>query len=97
MAKFEEHCAESVRLFGKPYAELYRWLDELLNTTACVTAASATIKPESMKLSGSLELTPIPPPANISSPTLSWKVGPNVIRSPRAKAIMSEWGFFNER
>ena len=28
MPKFEEHCAESVRLFGKPYAELHRWLDE---------------------------------------------------------------------
>ena len=28
MPKFEEHCAESVRLFGKPYAELHSWLDE---------------------------------------------------------------------
>lgn len=26
--KFEEHCAESVTLFGKPYAEVHRWLDE---------------------------------------------------------------------
>ena len=28
MPKFEEHCTESVRLFGKSYAELHRWLDE---------------------------------------------------------------------
>jgi hypothetical protein len=27
MAKFEAHCAESIRLFGQPYAEVHRWLD----------------------------------------------------------------------
>lgn len=28
MSKLEEHCAESVRLFGKANIELHRWLDE---------------------------------------------------------------------
>jgi hypothetical protein len=27
---FEQHCEESERLFGKPYAEVHRWLDELM-------------------------------------------------------------------
>jgi hypothetical protein len=27
MAKFEAHCEESMRLFGKPYPEVHRWLD----------------------------------------------------------------------
>ena len=27
--KREEHEAESIRLFGKPYTEVHRWLDEL--------------------------------------------------------------------
>jgi hypothetical protein len=26
--KFEEHCAESERIFGKPYEKVHRWLDE---------------------------------------------------------------------
>lgn len=28
MARFEDHCAESERLFGKAFAEVHRWLDE---------------------------------------------------------------------
>jgi hypothetical protein len=28
MAKFEQHCDESIRVFGKPFAEVHRWLDE---------------------------------------------------------------------
>lgn len=27
---FEKHCEESTRLFGKPYEEVHRWLDELM-------------------------------------------------------------------
>jgi hypothetical protein len=27
---FEEHCEESIRLFGKPYEEVHRWLDEFM-------------------------------------------------------------------
>ena len=27
MASFEHHCAESSRLFGRPWPELHRWLD----------------------------------------------------------------------
>jgi len=26
--KFEEHCIESLLLFGKDYADVHRWLDE---------------------------------------------------------------------
>ena len=26
--KFEEHCAESAILFGRPFEEVHRWLDE---------------------------------------------------------------------
>jgi hypothetical protein len=26
--RFEEHCAESVRLFGEPWEAVHRWLDE---------------------------------------------------------------------
>lgn len=26
--KFEEHCNESIILFGAPYAEVHKWLDE---------------------------------------------------------------------
>ena len=28
MARFIEHCDESLRLFGKLFAEVHRWLDE---------------------------------------------------------------------
>ena len=28
MSKFEDHCRESVKLFGKPYDEVHLWLDE---------------------------------------------------------------------
>ena len=32
MPRFEYHCAESLRLFGKPYEEVHRWLDEFAGT-----------------------------------------------------------------
>ena len=28
VAKFEDHCAESARMFGNSFAEVHRWLDE---------------------------------------------------------------------
>ncbi len=28
MPGFEVHCKESIRLFGKPFEEVHRWLDE---------------------------------------------------------------------
>jgi len=28
MSKFEDHCNESTKLFGKPYEEVHLWLDE---------------------------------------------------------------------
>ena len=28
MPSFEQHCEESVRLFGEPYEQVHRWLDE---------------------------------------------------------------------
>ena len=28
----DEHCQESVRLFGKPYEEIHSWLDEFAGT-----------------------------------------------------------------
>ena len=28
MAHFDQHCAEALSKFGKPYAEVHRWLDE---------------------------------------------------------------------
>jgi len=28
MASFEKHCEESTALFGQPYEEVHRWLDE---------------------------------------------------------------------
>jgi uncharacterized protein YcaQ len=28
MSKFEDHCNESIALFGKPYEEVHLWLDE---------------------------------------------------------------------
>lgn len=30
--KFEDHCAESILLFGKPYEEIHRWLDDFAGT-----------------------------------------------------------------
>jgi len=32
MAWFVEHCEESIRSFGKVYAEVHRWLDEFAGT-----------------------------------------------------------------
>lgn len=29
---FEEHCRESKKLFGKPYKEVHKWLDEFAGT-----------------------------------------------------------------
>ena len=28
MPSFEQHCAESIVLFGKPFGEVHKWLDE---------------------------------------------------------------------
>ena len=32
MSKFEDHCRESIALFGKPYEEVHHWLDEFYGT-----------------------------------------------------------------
>jgi hypothetical protein len=32
MSTFEKHCQESISLFGKPYEEVHRWLDEFMGT-----------------------------------------------------------------
>jgi uncharacterized protein DUF6915 len=32
MPSFAEHCAESIRLFGEPFEEVHRWLDEFAGT-----------------------------------------------------------------
>jgi len=29
MPSFEQHCAESIQLFGKPYGEIHRWRTSL--------------------------------------------------------------------
>jgi hypothetical protein len=34
MARFEDQCEESIRLFGQPYAEVHRWLDAFAGTKA---------------------------------------------------------------
>lgn len=35
MPNTEEHCAESVRLFGKPYTDVHLWLDALAGSPDC--------------------------------------------------------------
>jgi hypothetical protein len=30
--KFEEHCTESIKYFGKPYEEVHKWLDEFADS-----------------------------------------------------------------
>jgi len=30
--KFEDHCKESIELFGAPYGEVHNWLDEFMGT-----------------------------------------------------------------
>ena len=32
MSTFEKHCEESIRLFGQPFEEVHRWLDEFQGT-----------------------------------------------------------------
>ncbi|MBF0227701.1 MAG: hypothetical protein HQK76_19815 [Desulfobacterales bacterium] len=32
MSKFEDHCKESIELFGKSFDEVHKWLDEFQNT-----------------------------------------------------------------
>lgn len=32
MSTLEKHCEESVRLFGRPYEEVHRWLDEFMGS-----------------------------------------------------------------
>lgn len=32
MSRFEDHCHESFLLFGTPFEELHRWLDEFAGT-----------------------------------------------------------------
>lgn len=32
MSTFEAHCQESIELFGQPYEEVHRWLDEFQGT-----------------------------------------------------------------
>ena len=35
MPSNEEHCKESIRLFGKPYTEVHLWLDALAGSPEC--------------------------------------------------------------
>ncbi len=35
MPKLEDHCMESLVLFGKPYAEVHKWLDEFAGSPKC--------------------------------------------------------------
>lgn len=35
MPSLKEHCVESIRLFGKPYAEVHLWLDEFAESREC--------------------------------------------------------------
>lgn len=35
MPKLEEHCAESMRLFKKPFTEVHIWLDEYAGSPEC--------------------------------------------------------------
>ena len=32
MSKFEDHCKESIELFGRPYEQVHQWLDALHGT-----------------------------------------------------------------
>jgi hypothetical protein len=32
MSTFENHCKESINLFGQPFEEVHRWLDEFQGT-----------------------------------------------------------------
>jgi len=32
MSTFEKHCQESIKLFGRPYEEVHKWLDEFMGT-----------------------------------------------------------------
>jgi hypothetical protein len=32
MSTFEKHCEESIRLFGQPFEEVHRWLDQFQGT-----------------------------------------------------------------
>ncbi|MGD0969874.1 MAG: hypothetical protein ABSA04_00515 [Desulfobaccales bacterium] len=32
MSSFENHCKESINLFGQPYEEVHLWLDEFQGT-----------------------------------------------------------------
>jgi hypothetical protein len=32
MSTFEKHCEESIRVFGQPFEEVHRWLDEFQGT-----------------------------------------------------------------
>jgi uncharacterized protein YcaQ len=32
MSTFEEHCQESISLFGKPYEKVHLWLDHFMGT-----------------------------------------------------------------
>lgn len=35
MPNTEEHCKESIRLFGKPFTEVHLWLDALAESPDC--------------------------------------------------------------
>jgi hypothetical protein len=35
MPRLEDHCQESIDLFGKPYEEGHRWLDEFAGSAEC--------------------------------------------------------------
>ena len=35
MPNLKEHCAESIRLFGKSYEAVHRWLDEFAESKEC--------------------------------------------------------------
>ena len=72
MAKFEEHCEESIRLFGQPYAEVHRWLDAFAGSPKSMAIGigrSGITKPASARSSPSSAKWPDRWPDNTSSPT----------------------------
>jgi len=46
MSTFEEHCQESIKLFGRPYEEVHKWLDEFMERKSmeCVIESYGIMK-----------------------------------------------------
>jgi len=90
--KFQEHCEESTRLFGKPFEEVHLWLDEYASTPLGAKHRRRRHHDERVSRVVRLFGEEAAMAAGTSSPTCKRKGGRSKTPSRRMRPITSGWG-----